>query len=151
VNFVPNPPLETGAAKQMIKRHRIPHAPPPPRGVKYHHATEADGWLHVTGQLPTDPTSPASPFPEGITAQAEQVFHNLKTIVEGVGYALSDTVFVRIYLSHFKRDFDAFNRVYHRHFADDASAPSRTTVGVAELGRDALVEVDLVLYRAPAE
>ena len=135
----------------MIKRHRIPHAPPPPRGVKYHHATEADGWLHVTGQLPTDPTSPASPFPEGITAQAEQVFHNLKTIVEGVGYALSDTVFVRIYLSHFKRDFDAFNRVYHRHFADDASAPSRTTVGVAELGRDALVEVDLVLYRAPAE
>jgi 2-iminobutanoate/2-iminopropanoate deaminase len=151
VNFVPNPPLETGAAKQMIKRHLIPHAPPPPRGVKYHHATEADGWLHVTGQLPTDPASPASPFPDGIAAQAEQVFHNLRTIVEGAGYALSDTVFARIYLARFKRDFDAFNHVYHRHFADDASAPSRTTVGVAELGRDALVEVDLVLYRAPAE
>jgi len=135
----------------MIKRLRVPHAPPPPRGVKYHHATEADGWLYVTGQLPTHPVSPSCDLPSGVEAQAEQVFHNLKTIVEGAGYALSDTVFVRIYLAYFKRDFDGFNRVYHRYFADDASAPSRTTVGVAELGRDALVEVDLVLYRAPAE
>ncbi len=133
----------------MIKRHLVPHAPPPPRGVKYHHATEADGWLYVTGQLPTDPASPASDLPSGVTAQAEQILQNLKTIVESVGYTLSDTIFVRVYLTHFKRDFDAFNQVYHRYFADDRGVPSRTTVGVAELGRDALVEVDLVLYRAP--
>jgi len=135
----------------MIKRLLVPDAPPPPRGVKYHHATEADGWLYVTGQLPTHPVSPASDFPSGVEAQAEQVFANLKTIVEAAGYALSDTVFARIYLSHFKRDFDAFNRVYHRYFPDGTSAPSRTTVGVSELGRDALVEVDLVLYRGPTE
>lgn len=133
----------------MIKRLHIPNAPPPPQGVKYRHATEADGWLYVTGQLPTHPVSPASDLPSGVEAQAEQVFRNLDTIVEGAGYALSDAVFVRIYLTHFKRDFDSFNRVYHRYFADDAAAPSRTTVGVAELGRDALVEVDLVLYRDP--
>lgn len=133
----------------MVKRHFVPHAPPPPRGVKYHHATEADGWLYVTGQLPTDPASPASGFPGDVEAQAERVFQNLKTIVEGAGYAFADTVFARIYLTHFKRDFDAFNHVYHRYFPDDGSVPSRTTVGVAELGRDALVEVDLVLYRAP--
>ena len=42
-----------------IKRHRVPGAPPPPRGVKYHDATEADGWLYVTGQLPSDPRSPS--------------------------------------------------------------------------------------------
>jgi reactive intermediate/imine deaminase len=117
--------------------------------VKYHHATEADGWLYVTGQLPTDPASPASALPSVVEAQAEQVFQNLKTIVEGAGYALSDTVFVRIYLTQFKRDFDAFNQVYHRYFPDDRAVPSRTTIGVAELGRDALVEVDLALYRAP--
>ena len=133
----------------MIKRHLVPHAPPPPRGVKNHHATEADGWLYVTGQLPTDPASPASALPSVVEAQAEQVFQNLKTIVEGAGYALSDTVFVRIYLTQFKRDFDAFNQVYHRYFPDDRAVPSRTTIGVAELGRDALVEVDLALYRAP--
>jgi enamine deaminase RidA (YjgF/YER057c/UK114 family) len=72
---------------------------------------------------------------------------NLKIIVEAAGFALADTVFVRIYLTHFERDFDGFNAIYHRYFADDEQVPSRTTVGVAKLGRDALVEVDLVLYR----
>ena len=131
----------------MIRRYSIDAAPPPPVGVKFHHATEADGWLYVTGQLPADPRSPSSPFPDGIEAQTQQTFKNLKTIVEGAASRLSDTVFVRIYLTHFERDFDGFNDVYHRYFADDEQAPSRTTVGVAKLGRDALVEVDLVLYR----
>jgi 2-iminobutanoate/2-iminopropanoate deaminase len=131
----------------MIKRHRVSAAPPPPVGVKYHHATEADGWLHVTGQLPADPHLPSAPFPDGIAAQAEQTFKNLKTIVEAAGFTLSDTVFVRIYLTHFERDFDGFNVVYHRYFAEGEQVPSRTTVGVAKLGRDALVEVDLVLYQ----
>jgi 2-iminobutanoate/2-iminopropanoate deaminase len=135
----------------MITRHHISAAPPPPVGVKYHHATEADGWLYVTGQLPADPRLPSAPFPDGITAQAEQTFKNLKTIVEAAGFALSDTVFVRIYLTHFDRDFDGFNAVYHRYFADDERVQSRTTIGVAKLGRDALVEVDLVLYRQPTK
>jgi 2-iminobutanoate/2-iminopropanoate deaminase len=131
----------------MITRHRVAAAPPPPVGVRYHHATEADGWLYVTGQLPSDPHSPSAPFPTGIAAQAEQTFKNLKIIVEAAGFALADTVFVRIYLTHFERDFDGFNVVYQRYFADEDHVPSRTTVGVAKLGRDALVEVDLVLYR----
>lgn len=135
----------------MIKRHRVSAAPPPPVGVKYHHASEADGWLYVTGQLPADPHSRSAAFPDGIEAQAEQTFKNLKTIVEATGFTLSDSVFVRIYLTHFERDFDRFNAVYHRFFADDDQVPSRTTVGVAKLGRDALVEVDLVLYRKSAK
>jgi 2-iminobutanoate/2-iminopropanoate deaminase len=135
----------------MIKRNRVAAAPPPPAGVRYHHATEADGWLYVTGQLPTDPRAPSAPFSAGIAAQAEQTIKNLKTIVEAAGFGFSDTVFVRIYLTHFERDFDGFNVVYHRYFTDDEHVPSRTTIGVAKLGRDALVEVDLVLYRQPAK
>jgi 2-iminobutanoate/2-iminopropanoate deaminase len=131
----------------MIRRHRVTAAPQPPVGVKYHHATEADGWLYVTGQLPADPHAPSAPFPAGIAAQSDQTFKNLKTIIESAGFTLSDTVFVRIYLTHFERDFDRFNTVYHRYFVDDEQVPSRTTVGVAKLGRDALLEVDLVLYR----
>ncbi len=131
----------------MPKRHFVPDAPPPPKGVKYHHATESAGWLYVTGQLPADPTSPSSPFPKGIEAQAEQTFRNLITIVEAAGYSLADTVFVRIYLADFDRDFDGFNTVYHKYFADDRAVPSRTTVGVARLGRGALVEIDLVLHK----
>jgi 2-iminobutanoate/2-iminopropanoate deaminase len=137
-------------ARQMIKRHHVSNAPPPPRGVKYHHATEAAGWLYVTGQLPTDAKAPGDPFPTGIAAQAEKTFENLVTIIETAGYALSDTVFARIYLSDFDRDYDDFNRIYHRRFSNDQDAPSRTTVGVAKLGRNALVEIDLVLYRDPA-
>ncbi len=133
----------------MIKRHLVPGAPPPPRGVVYHHATEADGWLYVAGQLPTDPRAPDAPFAEGIEAQATQTFANLVAIVEAAGYSLEDTVFVRIYLADFDRDFAAFNLVYRRFFSDDAAAPSRTTVGVARLGRGALVEVDLTLYKPP--
>ena len=132
----------------MIKRHLVAAAPPPPQGVVYHHATEAAGWLYVTGQLPADPNAPQTPFAPGIEAQAAQTFANLVAIVEGAGYALTDSVFVRVYLAEFDRDYDAFNRVYHRFFADAAAAPSRTTIGVARLGRGALVEVDLVLYRA---
>lgn len=133
----------------FIKRHHVPGAPQPPKGVRYHHATEAGGWLHVTGQLPSLPGQPDAPFAEGIEAQAEQVFQNLVTIVEATGYRLSHTVFARLYLADFDRDFDGLNRVYHRYFADEAAAPSRTTVGVARLGRGALVEIDLVLYRGP--
>lgn len=131
----------------MITRHFVPGAPPPPRGVVYHHATEADGWLYVTGQLPVDPNAPEAPFAPGIDAQAARTFANLVAIVEAAGYALTDAVFVRVYLAEFDRDYDAFNRVYLRFFPDAEAAPSRTTVGVARLGRGALVEVDLVLYR----
>jgi enamine deaminase RidA (YjgF/YER057c/UK114 family) len=54
-------------------------------------------------------------------------------------------------ITHFERDFDGFNAVYHRYFADKEHVPSRTTIGVAKLGRGALVEVDLVLYRRAAK
>ena len=117
--------------------------------MKYHHATEAGGWLYVTGQLPSDASNPVAAFPDGIEAQTEKTFKNLVTIVESSGYRLSDAVFVRIYLADFDRDFAGLNTVYHRYFADDSAVPSRTTVGVARLGRGALVEIDLVLCRGP--
>ena len=60
---------------------------------------------------------------------------------------IEQVVAVGALLTHLERDFDGFNAIYHRYFADDEQVPSRTTVGVAKLGRDALVEVDLVLYR----
>ncbi len=106
------------------------------------------GWLHVTGQLPTDPAAPDALL-EGIEAQTAQTFRNLATIVEAAGYSFADTVFARIYLSDFDRDYDGLNRAFYRVFTDEAAVPSRTTVGVARLGRGALVEIDLVLHREP--
>lgn len=127
--------------------HRVPDAAPPPPSSRWSHAVEAAGWLHVTGQLPTDPDDPQAPLRPGITAQAELCFANLARILAHAGYGFDDTVFARIYLKEFERDFAAFNAVYAKHFPDDQPLPSRTTIGVAALGRGALVEVDLVCFR----
>lgn len=131
-----------------IVYHRTPDAAPPPPSARYSHAVEAGGWLHVTGQLPIDPDAPDQPLPEGIEAQAQLCFRNIERIVEDAGFALSDTVFVRIYLREFDTDYTGFNRIYDRCFDDTARLPARTTIGVARLGRNARVEIDAVLYSA---
>jgi 2-iminobutanoate/2-iminopropanoate deaminase len=123
-----------------------PKAAPPPKTARYSHAVEAGGFLYVTGQLPIDPDDPAAPLPPTIEPQVELCFRNLILIVEAAGYRLSEAVFVRIYLANFDRDYAGLNAVYHKHFDDDAAMPGRTTVGVATLGRDALVEIDMVLH-----
>ena len=130
----------------MTRYINAPKAAPPPKTARYSHAVEAGGFLHVTGQLPIDPDNPAAPLPPTIEAQVELSFRNLILIVEAAGYRLSDAVFVRIYLADFDRDYAGLNAVYHRYFDDDAAMPGRTTVGVAKLGRAALVEIDMVLH-----
>lgn len=127
--------------------HVVPDAAPPPPSSRWSHAVEAAGWLHVTGQLPTDPDDPEAALRSGIAAQAELCFVNITRILAHARYRLSDTVFVRIYLTDFERDFRDFNAVYARYFPNDRPLPSRTTVGVAALGRGALVEIDVVCFR----
>jgi reactive intermediate/imine deaminase len=129
-----------------IVYHQSPDAAPPPSTARYSHAVEAGGWLHVTGQLPVDPDAPGNALPDDIEAQATLCFRNIERIVGHAGFALRDTVFVRIYLRDFDADYSAFNRVYDRYFDDAARLPARTTIGVAQLGRDARVEIDVVLY-----
>lgn len=130
-----------------LKHLNAPDAAPAPPGARYSHAVKAGPFLYVTGQLPVDPDDPQKSLPEGIEAQTRLVFENLQRIVAHAGYALADTVFARVYLTDFKRDYPGMNRVYQEHYPDDARLPGRTTVGVTGLARDALVEIDLVLYR----
>lgn len=127
--------------------HVVPSASPPPPSSLYAHAVQADGWLYITGQLPTDPDAPAAPLREGVAAQSELCFENIHRILHHTGYSLEDAVFVRIYLKEFERDFTAFNEVYVRHFDQGRPLPGRTTIGVSALGRGALVEIDLVCFK----
>ncbi|MGF1594483.1 MAG: RidA family protein [Kiloniellaceae bacterium] len=131
-----------------LKHLNAPDAAPAPPGARYSHAVMAGPFLYVTGQLPADPDDMAAPLPEGIEAQTRLVFKNLRRIVAHCGYALADTVFARVYLTDFKADYPGMNAVYGEFFADAATLPGRTTVGVTALARDARVEIDLVLYRA---
>ena len=133
----------------MSLKHLIaPDAAPAPPTAKYSHAVQAGPFLYVTGQLPCDPDDPGAALPEGIGAQTRMSFKNLERILRHAGYEFSDTVFARIYLTDLERDYPGMNQVFLEYYADDDRLPGRTTVGVTALARGALVEIDLVLYRA---
>lgn len=118
-----------------------------PRPVApFSHAVEVDGWVVVTGQMPTDPDAPDAPLPEGIEAQTDRVMANLEIVLNGVGLDLSHVVQCRCYLTDFERDYAAFNDTYQRHFPVDRR-PARTTVGVTHLAVGALVEIDCLAKR----
>ena len=112
----------------------------------FSHAVVADGWVFVTGQMPTDPADDAAPLPEGVEAQTRRVVENLKLVLAGAGSALDRVVFARVYLTHFERDYAAMNTVWRSYFAA-GRLPARTCIGVTGLARGALVEIDLVAKR----
>ena len=112
----------------------------------FSHAVACDGWLFVTGQMPTDPDDDGAPLPEGIEAQTRRVMENLERVLAGAGSALDRVVFARVYLTHFERDYAAMNGVYQSYFAA-GKLPARTCIGVTGLARGALVEIDLLARR----
>jgi 2-iminobutanoate/2-iminopropanoate deaminase len=67
----------------MIEFLMVPAAPAP-----FSHATAVDGWLFVTGQMPTDPEDDGAPLPAGIEAQTRRVIENLQRVLAGAGSAL---------------------------------------------------------------
>lgn len=109
----------------------------------YSHAVQAGPWLFVTGQLPIDAANEAAPLPNGIEAQTRLVFENLEAVLRAAGFALSDVVSARVFLTAFERDYEAMNTVYGGYFPADRR-PARTCVGVTALARGALVEIDFV-------
>jgi 2-iminobutanoate/2-iminopropanoate deaminase len=110
------------------------------------HASESDGFVFLTGQFGRDLDDIARPLPEGIRAQTEQTLRNLVRVLEGLDLTLGNVMSVRVFLTHFKRDYEAMNEVYAGFFAPD-KRPTRTCVGVTDLVRDALIEIDCVAKR----
>ena len=125
-------------------RHMIAAGPRPV--APFSHAVEANGFVFVTGQMPTDPAAPDAPLPEGVEAQTKRVFENLKIVLGGIGLGLEHVVMARIYLTHFDRDYAALNALWPSFWEPD-KLPARTTVGVTALAVGALVEIDLVAAR----
>ncbi|MFT5174626.1 MAG: 2-iminobutanoate/2-iminopropanoate deaminase [Gammaproteobacteria bacterium] len=124
--------------------HMIDAAPTPV--APFSHAVETDGWVLVTGQMPTDPDDAAAPLPAGVVAQTRRVMDNLAIVLAGLGLDLEHAVQMRVYLTEFERDYAAMNETYASYFAPDRR-PARTCVGVTALAVGALVEIDLVARR----
>ena len=118
----------------------------PTHVAPFSHAVEADGWIQLTGQMPTDPNNDAAPLPEGIEAQTKRVMDNLIIVLGELGLGLDHVLSVRVFITDFERDYDAMNDVYRSYFPADR-LPARTCVGVTGLAKKALVEIDLVAKR----
>jgi enamine deaminase RidA (YjgF/YER057c/UK114 family) len=82
---------------------------------------EADGWVILTGQMPTDPDARDAPLPEGIGAQTRRVMDNLALILGALDLDLSHVLQCRAYLTEFERDYAAFNATYAGYFPPDRS------------------------------
>ena len=127
-----------------LVHHMIASGPRPV--APFSHAVEADGWVFVTGQMPTDPAAPDAPLPDGIAAQTRRVIDNLKVVLGGIGLGLEHITMARIYLTQFERDYTELNALWPSFFAE-GKLPARTTIGVTALAGGALVEIDLVVKR----
>lgn len=112
----------------------------------FSHAVEVDGWVFLTGQMPTDPDNAEALLPEGVEAQTRRVMDNLKIVLGGLGLGLEHVVQARVYLTEFERDYQAMNDTYRSYFPADR-LPARTCVGVTGLAVGALVEIDMVARR----
>lgn len=123
----------------MLSKAPTPVAP-------FSHAVEVDGWVCLTGQMPTDPDDDSLPLPDGVEAQTRRVMENLIIVLNELGLALEHVIQVRAYLTSFERDYEAMNRVYASYFPANRR-PARTCIGVTGLARGALVEIDMLARR----
>ena len=112
----------------------------------FSHAVEFDGWVQLTGQMPTDPIDDTKPLPEGIQAQTRRVMDNLAIILNEMKLGLENVLSTRVFLTNFKRDYEPMNNIYKSYFANER-LPARTCVGVTDLALGALVEIDMVARR----
>lgn len=99
--------------------------------------------IFTSGQIPLEPNS-MEIVAGGITEQSEQVMKNLSAVLEAVGSEASKVLKTTCFLSDMN-NFSAFNQVYARYFGE--SAPARSTVEVARLPKDVLIEVEAIAHR----
>ena len=119
---------------------RTEAAPAPFQGAPYSQAVRAGDFVFVSGQLalkPGDKTLSAATIEE----QTEQVFANLRAILEEAGSSLDRLVKTTVFLQDLD-DFQAMNSVYARHVGDHP--PARATVEAAKLPSGALVEIEAI-------
>lgn len=109
----------------------------------YSQAIAVDGLVFCSGQIGLDPAN-GEMAPGGVEAQTHQVLKNLAAVLAAAGTDLSKAVKTTVFLKNMA-DFAAMNGVYAGYFGD--TPPARSTIEVARLPRDALVEIEIVATR----
>lgn len=106
----------------------------------YSQAIRANGFVFVSGQVAIDPAN-QQVIAGDVAAQTERVLKNLSGILKAAGTSLERVVRSTVFLKNMG-DFAAMNEVYGKHFT--SSPPARSTVEVARLPKDVLVEIDVI-------
>ena len=121
--------------REVIATDRGPKAIGP-----YSQAIKANGFVFLSGQISLDPASQQL-ISGDVATQTERVLQNITGILDAAGTSLSRVVKTTVFLKSMN-DFAAMNEVYGRHFS--AEPPARSTVEVARLPKDVLVEIDVI-------
>lgn len=115
--------------------------PDAPKAIgPYSQAIKANGFVFTAGQVAFDPAT--GQIVDGdIAVQTERVMQNLAAILKASGTGFDKVVRCGVFLKSMN-DFTAMNEVYGRYFP--AAPPARSTVEVARLPKDVLVEIDVI-------
>jgi 2-iminobutanoate/2-iminopropanoate deaminase len=106
----------------------------------YSQAIKAGGFLFSSGQIAIDPAT-GNVIDGDVAAQTERVMKNLAAVLAAAGSSLNKVVKTTVFLKGMG-DFATMNEVYGRHFGQHR--PARSTVEVARLPKDVLVEIDVI-------
>jgi 2-iminobutanoate/2-iminopropanoate deaminase len=136
-------PLQTTPSKTAISTQDAPAAIGP-----YSQAVRVGEMLFASGQIPIDPKT-GNLVSGGITEQTAQVMENIKAVLNKAGIDLVHVVKTTVFLKNLN-DFGAMNAVYAKYMAPEGIVPpARSTVEVARLPKDALVEVEVIAMESP--
>jgi 2-iminobutanoate/2-iminopropanoate deaminase len=112
-----------------------------PRAIgPYSQAIRAGSLVYTSGQIALDPAT-GSLVEGDFAAQVRRVFENLKAVLTAAGTGFSNVVKATVYLTDLA-NFAVLNEIYASYFGD--TKPARTTVGVSQLPKGGLVEIDLI-------
>lgn len=123
------------SGKNPVKTDAAPQAIGP-----YSQAIVANGLVFCSGQIPLDPTT-GNVVEGGIDAQTHQVLKNLTAVVKAAGSDMGKVLKTTVFLQSMA-DFQAMNAIYGTYFP--APPPARSTVEVARLPRNVLVEIECI-------
>jgi 2-iminobutanoate/2-iminopropanoate deaminase len=121
-----------------MKRSIITNDAPSAAGP-YSEGIEINGTVFVSGQLPVHPET--GQVPDGIAAQTNQTFENIKKIVEEAGGTMNDIVKCSVFMRDLE-DFAEMNQVYKTFFQEPY--PARVTVEVSRFLGNMKIEIDAI-------
>ena len=132
----------TGTGKQGSSKRAVQTDGAPKALGPYSQAIVANGMVYCAGQIPLDPAT-GDLVEGGIAEQTHQVLRNLRAVLKAAGSDLDRAVKTTVFLKSMD-SFAAMNEVYGRPEYFGAQPPARSTVEVARLPRDVMVEIEVV-------